>query len=55
MARNKHNAPVIIKYSFWRMTAENPKAVYACVNLGEADVPREIANQSALTGILAKY
>ena len=40
------NTPVIIKYPFWRMTAENPWAVYACVNLGEAKAPREIANRS---------
>ena len=38
LARNKHNTPVIIKYSFWRMTAENSKAVYACVNLGKEHV-----------------
>ena len=46
MVRNKHNTPGIIKYLFWRMTAENPKAVYACVNLGEAWAPREIADRS---------
>lgn len=40
------NTPVIIKYPFWRMTAENPDAVYACVNLGEAYAPREIAGRS---------
>lgn len=42
------NTPVIIKYPFWKLTAENPKAVYACVNLGEASCPREIAGQSIL-------
>lgn len=36
------NTPVIIKYPFWRMTAENPNAVYACVNLGQATCPEEI-------------
>lgn len=40
------NTPVIIKYPFWRMTHENPKAVHACVNLGEAYAPREIAPRS---------
>ena len=40
------NTPVIIKYPFWRMTHENPTAVYACVNLGEAYAPREIAARS---------
>ena len=41
-----YNTPGIVKFSFWRMTAENPWAVYACVNLGEAKAPREIANRS---------
>ena len=36
------NTPVIIKYPFWRMTYQNPQAVYACVNLSEAYCPREI-------------
>ena len=40
------NTPGIIKYPFWRMTADNPKAVYACVNDGEAYAPREIASRS---------
>lgn len=40
------NTPVIIKYPFWRMTAENPEAVYACVNDGEAVAPDEIKNRS---------
>ncbi len=41
-----YNTPGIIKYPFWRMTAENPKAVYACVNQGEAYAPKEIADRS---------
>ena len=40
------NTPGIIKYPFWRMTAENPKAVYACVNYGEAFCPGEIEERS---------
>ena len=40
------NTPGIVKFSFWRMTEENPKAVYACVNLGEAYAPKEIADRS---------
>ncbi|MBQ3426724.1 MAG: Sir2 silent information regulator family NAD-dependent deacetylase [Clostridia bacterium] len=40
------NTPVIIKYPFWQMTAKNPKAVYACLNFGEAAVPKEIEKQS---------
>lgn len=43
-----YNTPVIIKYPFWQLTAANPKAVYACVNLGEATCPQEIAVQSIL-------
>lgn len=41
-----YNTPVIIKYPFWQLTAENPKAVYACVNRGEAYCPREIKSKS---------
>ena len=41
-----YNTPVIIKYPFWRMTAANPRATYACVNYGEAVCPEEIADRS---------
>lgn len=40
------NTPGIIKYPFWRMTAQNPKAVYVCMNMDEAYCPSEIAAQS---------
>lgn len=40
------NTPGIIKVPFWQMTAENPNAVYACVNAGEAFVPEEIKERS---------
>ncbi len=40
------NTPGIIKYPFWQMTYRNPKAVYACVNLGEAIAPSEIKDRS---------
>ena len=40
------NTPVIIKYPFWRMTYQKPRAVYACVNLSEAYCPREIRARS---------
>ena len=40
------NTPGIIKYPFWQMTAANPKAVYVCVNYGEAACPKEIEKQS---------
>ena len=41
-----YNTPVIIKYPFWNMTVENPQAVYACINYGEALCPREIERRS---------
>lgn len=41
-----YNTPGIIKYPFWQMTAENPKAVYACINYGEVVCPKEIEGQS---------
>ena len=41
-----YNTPVIIKYPFWRMTAGNREATYACLNYGEAACPREIEKQS---------
>ena len=40
------NTPVIIKYPFWQMTYANQKAVYACLNFGEAYAPNEIREQS---------
>ena len=41
-----YNTPAIIKYPFWQMTAKNLKAVYACLNYGEAACPKEIESQS---------
>ena len=43
-----YNTPGIVKFPFWRMTAANPKAVYACVNAGEAACPPQIARRSVL-------
>lgn len=40
------NTPVIIKYPFWQMTYDNPKAQYVCLNFGESIVPKEIQNRS---------
>ena len=40
------NTPVIIKYPFWQMTMANEKAVYACLNYGEAFAPEEIRDRS---------
>lgn len=41
-----YNTPVIIKYPFWQMTAQNKAATYACINYGEAVCPKEIEQQS---------
>lgn len=40
------NTPGIMKYPFWQMTAENPKAAYVCINYGEAVCPKEIEKQA---------
>ena len=40
------NTPVIIKYPFWKMTYQNEKAVYACVNFQNTYVPAEIKDRS---------
>ena len=40
------NTPGIIKYPFWKMVYQNPKAVYACLNLSEAYCPKEIKKRS---------
>ena len=46
MARSAYNTPVIIKYPFWQLTAQNPAATYACVNYGEAVCPQQISERS---------
>lgn len=35
------NTPVIIKYPFWKMTYQNAKAFYACINLSETYCPTD--------------
>ena len=40
------NTPVIVKYPFWQMTMVNDKAIYACINYGEAFCPDEIKDRS---------
>ena len=40
------NTPGIIKYPFMQMTTENPKAIYACINMNEVYVPDEIADRA---------
>lgn len=40
------NTPMIIKYPFWAMTAENPRAVYACLNHSDACCPVQIRERA---------
>lgn len=49
------NTPGIIKYPFWRMTAERADVTFATVNLGMGYVPPEIAPRSMIiNGDIAK-
>ena len=40
------NTPLIIKYSFWKMTMQNRKATYVCINQEEEYLPGAIQNRS---------
>ena len=42
------NTPGIIKYPFWRLTAQNKNATYVCINFGEAECPKQIENRAIL-------
>lgn len=42
------NTPVIIKLPFWAFTDENEKAIYACVNDGQACAPKVIEERSII-------
>ncbi len=41
-----YNTPSIIKYPFWRMSAQNPKSTYVCINNGPSAIPEEIRERS---------
>lgn len=41
-----NNTPAIIKYPFWQMTYQNPRAIYACINFNDAYAPKEIQKRS---------
>ncbi|MCR5072469.1 MAG: Sir2 silent information regulator family NAD-dependent deacetylase [Clostridiales bacterium] len=43
-----YNTPGIIKYPFWRMTAGNPKWVYASINMEDAVCPEQIGERAIL-------
>lgn len=42
------NTPAIIKYPFWKLTAQNPNATYVCVNSGETECPKQIEDRAIL-------
>ena len=42
------NTPAIVKYPFWNAVGANGSAAYACVNLGEACVPKALEGRSIL-------
>lgn len=44
------NTPGIIKYPFWKLTAQNPKAIYACVNLEKSFIPEELEDRAFCIG-----
>ncbi|MBR4401818.1 MAG: Sir2 silent information regulator family NAD-dependent deacetylase [Synergistes sp.] len=44
------NTPVIVKFPFWQMTNDDPKAVYACLNYNEACCPQQIEKRSICIG-----
>ncbi|MBQ2545879.1 MAG: hypothetical protein II557_06275 [Clostridia bacterium] len=44
------NTPMIIKYPFWAMTADNPRALYACLNFNDAVCPEGIGERAMLIG-----
>lgn len=56
MVRNKQNTPGIIKYPFWKLTKQNTRARYICVNDQEAYAPgRSAHRQFVLSGISVRF
>lgn len=41
-----YNTPGVIKYPFWQFTAQNPQAIYACINVTHTYVPDELADRA---------
>ena len=41
-----YSTPSIIKYPFWKLALQNPEAVYACVNRGQAVCPTDLHRQA---------
>ncbi|MBR1584338.1 MAG: Sir2 silent information regulator family NAD-dependent deacetylase [Clostridia bacterium] len=45
-----YNTPGIIKYNFWQQVYQNKNALYACLNMEEDPVPKEIKARSIVIG-----
>ena len=43
-----YNTPGIIKYNFWQQVYQNEQAFYACLNMEECPVPREIKDRALM-------
>ena len=41
-----YNTPGVIKYPFWHSADRNHNSVYAIINQGQADVPKELKKRS---------
>ena len=41
-----YNTPGIIKLPFWQRVAQNPDAIYACINFGQAVAPEAIQDRA---------
>ena len=43
-----NNTPGIIKYPFWRLTAQNLNATFVSINSGETECPKEIEDRAVI-------
>ena len=43
-----YNTPGIIKYNFWQQVYQNGQAFYACLNMEECPVPKEIKDRALM-------
>ena len=42
------NTPAVIKYPFWKLTAQYPDFTYVCVNSGETECPKQIEDRAVI-------
>lgn len=43
-----YNTPAIIKFPFWKLTAQNPESMYVCINHEPSVPPKEILERSLI-------